>query len=152
MTAARLTRIETLVRTKLLLEHLDAQLLEYDTLFEHVVPALRIIDDATWKEANRLLAQATRLYLRRTGGKLWGKPASNVESPYLLTGMLTCGVCGSVMGAESRPTGDTGKRLRVYWCRGNRHGRRVGGPVCPNNVVVAMRLLDDAVLQCISPT
>ncbi len=119
--------------------------------FEHSVPALRIIDDATWKEANRMLAQGTRVYLRHTDGKLWGKPSAGVESPYLLTGMLRCALCGSVLGAESRPTGDTGKRLRVYWCRSNRHGRRTRGDVCPNNVVVPMRLLDDAVLACIEP-
>jgi len=82
--------------------------------FEHSVPALRIIDDTTWKEANRLLTQATRVYLRHTDGKLWGKPASNAESPYLLTGMLACGLCGSVMGAESRVSGHDGKRIRVY--------------------------------------
>ena len=33
LTAALRTRVETLVRTKLLLEHLDAQLLEHGTLF-----------------------------------------------------------------------------------------------------------------------
>jgi hypothetical protein len=119
--------------------------------FEHVVPALRIIDDGTWKEANRLLSQGTRLYLRRTDGRLWGKPAAGVDSPYLMTGLLACGMCGSVMGAESRPTGDSGKRLRVYWCRSNRHGRRMRGDVCVNNIVVPMRLLDDAVLACIEP-
>jgi hypothetical protein len=119
--------------------------------FEHTVPALRIIDEPTWREANRLLGQATRVYLRHTDGKLWGKPTAGVESPYLLTGMLRCGLCGSVLGAESRPTGDTGKRLRVYWCRSNRHGRRTRGAVCPNNVVVPMKLLDQAVLACVEP-
>ena len=64
--------------------------------------------------------------------------------------MLRCGLCGSVLGAES-PTGDTGKRLRVYWCRSNRHGRRTRGDVFPNNVVVPMRLLDAAVLACVEP-
>ena len=120
-------------------------------LFEHAVPALRIIDDATWKEANRMLAQGTKLYLRRTSGQLWGKPSAGVESPYLLTGLLRCGLCGSVLGAESRPSGDTGKRLRVYWCRSNRHGRRVRGAACVNNLVIPMKLLDDAVLACIEP-
>jgi len=33
LSPAILTRIETLVRTKLLLEHIDAQLLEFTTLF-----------------------------------------------------------------------------------------------------------------------
>jgi hypothetical protein len=82
---------------------------------------------------------------------LWGKPSAGVESPYLLTGLLRCGLCGSALGAESRPSGDTGKRLRVYWCRSNRHGRRVRGAACVNNLVTPMELLDDAVLACIEP-
>jgi hypothetical protein len=65
--------------------------------------------------------------------------------------MLRSGRCGSVLGAESRPTGDGGKRLRVYWCRSNRHGRRMRGDVCPNNVVVPMKLLDQAVVACVEP-
>jgi hypothetical protein len=82
---------------------------------------------------------------------LWGKPSAGVESPYLLTGLLRCGLYGSALGAESRPSGDTGKRLRVYWCRSNRHGRPVRGAACVNNLVTPMKLLDDAVLACIEP-
>ena len=54
MTAARLTRIETLVRTKLLLEHLDAQLLEYDTLFSRKRGTLRPQVKAILTERNRM--------------------------------------------------------------------------------------------------
>jgi len=54
LTAARLTRIETLVRTKLLLEHLDAQLLEYDTLFSRKRGTLRPQVKAILTERNRM--------------------------------------------------------------------------------------------------
>ena len=54
MTATRLTRIETLVRTKLLLEHLDAQLLEYDTLFSRKRGTLRPQVKAILTERNRM--------------------------------------------------------------------------------------------------
>jgi hypothetical protein len=54
MTAARLTRIETLVRTKLLLEHLDAQLLEYATLFSRKRGTLRPQVKAILTERNRM--------------------------------------------------------------------------------------------------
>ena len=54
MTAARLTRIETLVRTKLLLEHLDAQLLEYDTLFSRKRGTLRPQVKSILTERNRM--------------------------------------------------------------------------------------------------
>ena len=120
--------------------------------FEHAMPALRVVDDRVWAEAQRMLAKNTRAYLRHTNGKLWGKPPANVESPYVLTGMLACGVCGSVMSAESRPSGAGGRRIRVYWCRGNKRGaRRANGASCPNNVVVPMTLLDESVLRCIEP-
>jgi hypothetical protein len=54
LTPARLTRIETLVRTKLLLEHLDAQLLEYDTLFSRKRGTLRPQVKAILTERNRM--------------------------------------------------------------------------------------------------
>jgi hypothetical protein len=54
MTPTRRTRIETLVRTKLLLEHLDAQLLEYDTLFSRKRGTLRPQVKAILTERNRM--------------------------------------------------------------------------------------------------
>ena len=54
MTPSRLTRIETLVRTKLLLEHLDAQLLEYHTLFSRKRGTLRPQVKAILTERNRM--------------------------------------------------------------------------------------------------
>jgi site-specific DNA recombinase len=121
--------------------------------FEHVDETLRIIDDGTWNDAQRMLGQATRAYLRKTNGRLWGKPPAGADSPYLMTGLIACGLCGSAMSAESRPTGDanSGKRLRVYQCRSNRHGRRIRGAVCGNNVVLPMRPFDDAILRCVEP-
>jgi site-specific DNA recombinase len=125
---------------------------KFSETFEHMKPDLRIVDDRVWAEAQRMLAKNTRAYLRHTNGKLWGKPPANVESPYVLTGMLACGICGSVMSAESRPSGDSGRRIRVYWCRGNKRGaRRSNGEVCGNNIVVPMTLLDASVLRCIEP-
>jgi site-specific DNA recombinase len=123
--------------------------------YEHTKPELQIIDPATWARANAMLDRAKQLYLRHTDGRLWGRPTAGTDSKYLLTGMLSCGLCGSVLGVESRPVGVAGtarrKRLAVYSCRSNRHGRRTHGAVCPNNVVVPMQLLDRAVINCISP-
>jgi hypothetical protein len=53
MSPTRLTRIETLVRTKLLLEHCDAELLEHVSLFGrkgHLRPAAKVI----LQERNRM--------------------------------------------------------------------------------------------------
>jgi hypothetical protein len=60
LTPARLTRIETLVRTKLLLEHLDAQLLEYDTLFSRKRRTLRPQVKSILTERNRMAESLER--------------------------------------------------------------------------------------------
>ena len=54
LTPTRATRIETLVRTKLLCEHLDAQLLEYDTLFSRKRGTLRPQMKTILTERNRM--------------------------------------------------------------------------------------------------
>jgi hypothetical protein len=59
LTAAQRTRIETLVRTKLLLEHLDAQLLEHGTLFGKK-GHLRATVKAILSERNRMADSVER--------------------------------------------------------------------------------------------
>jgi hypothetical protein len=68
LTAAQRTRVETLVRTKLLCEHLDAQLLEYDTLFSRKRGALRPTVKAILAERNRM-ADALERGLSALGAK-----------------------------------------------------------------------------------
>src|SRR5262249_13091330 len=41
-------------------------------------------------------------YLRTTNGQLWGRPANEVESGYLLTGLAQCGACGGSLIVHSR--------------------------------------------------
>ena len=55
------------------------------------VPALRIIDDALWEAAHTQLARRSALY--RAIGRPGGRSANGIESPYLLTGFATCGLC-----------------------------------------------------------
>jgi site-specific DNA recombinase len=57
-------------------------------------PHLRIIDETLWEAAHERLRTSRLNYLRATEGKLWGKPANDVEWKYLFTGMSTCGSCG----------------------------------------------------------
>ena len=58
------------------------------------VPELQIVSDELWEAVHDRLAGARETYLRRANGQLWGRPASGVESKYLLTGMAQCGTCG----------------------------------------------------------
>ena len=44
-------------------------------------------------------------YIRRHGGKLWGRPETGLESRYLLTGLAACGVCGASLHVRLRRPG-----------------------------------------------
>ena len=55
-------------------------------------PELRIISDELWEETHDRMKRTHAVYLRRTGGRLGGKPSSGLESRYLLSGFLRCGL------------------------------------------------------------
>jgi site-specific DNA recombinase len=90
---------------------------------------LRIVDDVTWAAAHERMATSRLNYLRTTNGQLFGKPASGVESKYLLVGMSLCGECGGGLQVYSRAHGrsrasSTAARARgstcaatSCWCR-----------------------------------
>jgi site-specific DNA recombinase len=114
-------------------------------------PDLRIVSDELWTAAHERMEQSRRVYLRRVGGKLVGKPESGFESQYLLSGFLRCGICGGNLAIIKR-TGKRGRPRTYYACtthhtRGdegciNKHGVPV---VELTNAVVAT--LDNSVLQ-----
>jgi len=58
------------------------------------MPQLQIVSDAEWKAAHNRLDATRSSYLRGTKGELWGRPASTLDSTYLLTGLVKCGLCG----------------------------------------------------------
>ena len=103
------------------------------------VPALRIIPDELWQQVQQRRQQAAQIYLRGTGGKLWGKPASSVESHYLLTGMALC-PCGAPLTVRSRSHGR--KRAFYYVCRAHLDK----GAVCDNGLWLPQLITDTAIL------
>ena len=59
------------------------------------------------QDARGRLSQSRETYLRTNKGQLFSRPANGLESQYLLTGLLTCGVCGAgivVISREMKPT------------------------------------------------
>jgi hypothetical protein len=50
-------------------------------------PVLRIVSDDLWRTAHARLNESRTTYLRGTKGRLGGRPASGVESKYLLPGL-----------------------------------------------------------------
>ena len=91
-------------------------------------PALRIVSEELWAAARGRLEQARRAYLRGTGGRLWGRPESGLESRYLLTGLSACGVCGGSFGLRRRKPGTGRLAYRCLY-----HATR-GVEVCANGL------------------
>jgi site-specific DNA recombinase len=69
----------------------------------------------------------------------------SVESKYLLTGLLACGLCGGSMVVMNRPVG--GRDRYTYVCSNNRFR---GAAVCKNNLWAPLEAADRAVLDAIA--
>ena len=94
----------------------------------------------------RFASQRTRS-LRMRDGTLVGRPAGE-GSPYLLVGLLRCGVCGGSMEVLSRKAA-RGKRVFEYRCS---VARRKGASVCANGLAASMGDTDAAVLASVENT
>jgi Recombinase zinc beta ribbon domain/ABC transporter substrate binding protein/Recombinase len=109
-------------------------------------PELRIISEDLWEAAHARMAATHAVYLRRTNGQLGGKPESGLESRYLMSGFLRCGICRGAMQVNKRAT-QPGRPPLVYVCgthrtRGNGacpEGHSLSAPKIHEAVVGAMR-------------
>jgi hypothetical protein len=107
-------------------------------------PALRVVPEDLWAAAHARLAHNRRLYLRGTGGRLWGRPAGS-DSKYLLPGFGRCSCCNGVMHVRTHAHGS--KRVGFYACT-SCHKR--GSSVCGNHLEVPMRQTDALALGAIA--
>ena len=105
-------------------------------------PALRIVTDELWQAAHERLESTRASYLRGTNGQLWGRPATGLESKYLLTGLTLCAQCGASLHVRSRSHGK--RRAFFYACTGY---QLRGTAICTNNMEIPMDAADAAVLQ-----
>ena len=108
------------------------------------VPELRIVNDELWAAAHERLKTTRDSYLRSTKGRLWGRPASGLESKYLLTGLAQCDTCRGSLFVRSRQHGR--QRMFFYGCT-TYHLR--GHTACVNNIEVPMEATDRAVLTAL---
>jgi site-specific DNA recombinase len=111
------------------------------------VPELRIVTDTLWTAAHTRLEATRKLYARLTDGRLVGRPGSTLERAYLLTGFLSCGLCGGSVYVLKQPS--RGKHDWTYYvCATQRHRE-----TCPGGGIrIAMDKLDKAVLDTIDRT
>jgi site-specific DNA recombinase len=105
------------------------------------VPDLAIVDAPLWRAAHERIEAGRALYLARNGGRAFGCPPSGTVSPYLLTGLGTCGVCGGSMCVLTRAHG--AQRVPFYGCMTR---KQRGRTICPNMVEVPLEAADQAVL------
>lgn len=109
-------------------------------------PDLGIIDADLWARVQARLKSVRAVYVRDMGGKLWGRPESNRESKYLLTGMARCGckngehVCGANIVI-------TGGQKRSHYYYGCSYFSNRGSRVCANDTRARMAEMDELVLS-----
>jgi DNA invertase Pin-like site-specific DNA recombinase len=105
-------------------------------------PALRIVPEELWIAAHDRLSRKREAYIRRAGGRLWGRPEAGIESRYLLTGFALCGTCGGTLGIRRRS-----KRghARTYYVCMFRHMR--GATACATGLTIEMERANSAVLN-----
>ena len=104
-------------------------------------PELRIVSEALWQAAHDRMAATHAALLRRTNGQMVGRPASGLESKYLLSGLLVCGVCGGRL-VINKTLGTRGRPQIRYQCAN--HKSRPGA--CSNKHGLAVVMADAAVV------
>lgn len=108
------------------------------------VPELRIVSDELWQTAHERLAASRTLYFQRLGEPAYTPPVNGLDSPYLLTGILSCGACGGTMFAHRH--GHKNRLFFAYMCT-SYHVR--GRAVCKNGLEANMMIADQAVLDAV---
>jgi site-specific DNA recombinase len=107
-------------------------------------PDLRIIPQALWMRVQERLRASSRAYLRSNDGRLQGRPLNGVAGKYLLTGLVSCGICGGALTVRTRTHG-TG-RLALYGCL-THHTK--GPRVCSNRMLVRQWDAEHAILETV---
>jgi DNA invertase Pin-like site-specific DNA recombinase len=109
--------------------------------------ALRIVPEELWQATHAALAARAAIFTgRKPGGRLVGRPPGTRQStPYLLSGLATCALCGGSILAYD-PTRRRGRQATVYRCR---YAAR-GATVCRNSLHVPMAAVDRPVLDAIA--
>jgi site-specific DNA recombinase len=110
-------------------------------------PDLQIVSNELWDAAHARMDQARKVFARvSSNGRLMGRPSRlDMESPYLLSGMGRCAVCGGAIIGMTRGQGQV--RGRRYGC--SYHHKR-GAAICGNDVQMQQDVLDQALLSSLS--
>ena len=108
------------------------------------IPDLRIVPDELWRSAHERLAASRTLYFQRLGQPVYTPPLNGMESPYLLTGLLSCGACTGTMFAHRH-----GHKNRLFFSYMCTHHHVRGRAVCKNGLEANTVRADAAVLDAV---
>ena len=92
------------------------------------------------------LAEARAGKLKRSrGGRYLGSEPGRCYSPYLLSGLLKCGICGASMVVYGgKRNENTGRVYRGYQCPSR---KRRGSSTCSNKLTVSQEKIETAVIE-----
>ena len=107
------------------------------------VPHLRIVSDEEWQKVQERGKECATIYRRANDGTLRNGPCGGVlTSPYLLSGLAKCRMCGkSIVGITTRRKGHIYKK---YGCACY---QKRGTTICRNNFQIGQDEMDRAVLE-----
>ena len=109
-------------------------------------PDLRMVPPDLWKQVRVKHLHNRTVWLRDQQGRLQSRPAGgDLISPYLLSGLAQCAICGGSLVGVSRPRG--GGNRKVYVCV---YAHKRGPSVCKNNVRLPQETLDSAILHALN--
>ena len=115
-----------------------------DLLFEPR-PDLAIVPRDIFDRVQAMGAERASKLKRGPGGRYKGSTPGRTYSPYLLSGLLKCGVCGAamvVMGGKRNE--NTGRTYRGYHCPSR---KRRGTSTCTNTLTVSQEKIESAVIR-----
>ena len=113
-------------------------------------PELRIVSEDLWRAVERRRERAASSFpgLTRDGRHVSRPSGADLVSPYLLSGLAVCAVCGGSLVAMTRPhgTGADRRRVPMYGCV---YHQKRGRVICKNDVVIRQDKLDKAFLDAL---
>jgi hypothetical protein len=110
-------------------------------------PELRILSSELSAAVAARIESMQARSLRGANGLLRGRPAGEASPPYVLVGLMRCGVCSGSMEVVSWKSG--ARRAFAYRCY---RSRRHGTAACSNRLPVRMTDADEAVVATVENT
>ena len=113
-------------------------------------PDLAIVPRDVFDRVQALAEERAAKLKRGGGGRYRGSEPGRTFSPYLLSGLLKCGVCGAAMVVYGgKKNENTGRVYRGYQCPSR---KRRGSSTCSNTLTISQEKIETAVIEELKKT